>query len=90
MTVPPTSTISPGTSSVAGSIEKQPTGLTSINVLVLISYISNKTYKTNILDWNLKRIVSNQLLFMQYELVSIAESIVLTDGYVIYVKGPLA
>lgn len=90
MTVPPTSTISPGTSSVAGSIEKQPTGLTSINVLVLISDISNKTYKKNILDWNLKRIVSNQLLFMQYELVSIAESIVLTDDYVIYVKGPLA
>jgi hypothetical protein len=34
LTVPATSTISPGTSSVAGSIEKQPTGLTLINVLI--------------------------------------------------------
>jgi len=34
LTVPPTSTISPGTSSDAGSIEKQPTGLTLINVLI--------------------------------------------------------
>jgi hypothetical protein len=31
LTVPATSTISPGTSSVAGSIEKQPTRLTLIN-----------------------------------------------------------
>lgn len=77
--VPPTSTISPGTSSVAGSIEKQPTGFTQWQYTNQLNiWVYNRTYMIN----NLIRLLGiNVLWHLPVEIfVSLALFMDMEDG----------